>query len=121
MVEQEIPVSRYLVITRERFIVLDTNIPQPSSSHPNDDGLTTSTTTTTTSGSGRGGVGALALVKSNHHLTELIKMTFKKKDPELVTLYLLSHDGEPKPRQYRVVKYRDFVATLQVRGLISVG
>lgn len=86
-IEQEIPVARYLVVSRERFIVLD---------------------------AGGGGVGAAATVKSNHHLTELIKMTFKKKDPELVTLHLVSASGEAKPRQYRVAKYQEFVATLQV-------
>ena len=40
-------IARYLVITRERFIVLD---------------------------SGGEGVGAHAIVKSNNHLTELIKV-----------------------------------------------
>lgn len=111
MVEQEIPVSRYLVITRERFIVLDTSA---SSTRTEDASEGNPIAPESPSKSKSGGVGSQAMVKSNHHLTELIKMTFKKKDPELVTLYLLSSTGEPKPRQYRVVKYKDFVATLQV-------
>jgi hypothetical protein len=43
-VKQEIVVSRYLVVSRERFMVLDAN---------------------------GGGVGSIATVKSNHHLTEV--------------------------------------------------
>lgn len=33
------------------------------------------------------------LVKSNHHLTELQKMTFMKRDPTLVTLHYLAREG----------------------------
>lgn len=33
------------------------------------------------------------LVKSNHHLTELQKMTFMKRDPTLVTLHYLARQG----------------------------
>ncbi len=54
---------RFLVVTLERFLVLDSK--------------------------GRG-VGSPAVVKSNHHLTELHKMTFRKKDPELITLHFLT-------------------------------
>ncbi len=84
-------VHRYLVITKERFIVLDSQ--------------------------GKG-VGAEAVVKSNHHLTELIKITFKKRDPELVTLFI-ANPGESegdglKKHQYRLNKREDFVSTLQV-------
>ena len=84
-------VHRYLVITKERFIVLDSQ--------------------------GKG-VGSMATVKSNHHLTELIKITFKKRDPELVTLFYASpqsgnSDGL-KSHQYRVIKRKEFVDTLQV-------
>lgn len=47
----------------------------------------------------------------------MIKMTFKKKDPELVTLYFVA-PGHPqgKARQYRVSKRQEFVTALQVRG-----
>ena len=84
-------VHRYLVITKERFIVLDSQ--------------------------GKG-VGSVATVKSNHHLTELIKITFKKRDPELVTLFVANPNGGDsdglKKHQYRVVKRKEFVETLQV-------
>lgn len=91
MVPQLVPVHRFLVVTKERFLVLDS------------DG---------------NGVGSEATVKSNHHLTELLKMTFRKKDPELITIWLLNNnaDGsaaEPKTRQYRVSKRQLFVETLQ--------
>jgi predicted nucleic acid-binding protein len=38
------------------------------------------------------GVGADAIVKSNNHLTELNKMTFRKRDPELVTLFFIHEE-----------------------------
>ena len=62
------PDHRYLVVTRERLLVLD---------------------------SGGKGVGATATVKSNNHLTELIKMTFRKRDPDLVTLFFVSATMSP--------------------------
>ena len=109
---------RYLVVTRERFIVFD---------------------------SGGEGVGAEAVVKSNNHLTELIKMTFKKKDPDLACLYFVnltppiaavkeeevkegkdesgpsadsaspSGPGEVplKMKQFRIAKRKDFIDVLQ--------
>lgn len=95
---EEVPfivVHRYLVVTRERFIVLD---------------------------SGGKGVGATAKVKSNHHLTELLKITYKKKNPELVTLYLATPgavEGTERTRQYRVIKRKEFVEALQVLIIIS--
>lgn len=50
---------------------------------------------------------------------QLIKMTFKKKDPELVTLYFVSPDHpQGKARQYRVSKRQEFVTALQVRGVV---
>lgn len=76
-------VHRFLVVTRERFIVLD---------------------------SGGSGIGSKATVKSNHHLTELLKMTFRKSDPELICLFL---GAEGKIRQYRVSKRKEFVESLQ--------
>jgi hypothetical protein len=56
------------------------------------------------------GIGSKATVKSNHHLTELLKMTFRKSDPELICLYL---GPEGKIRQYRVSKRKEFVESLQ--------
>lgn len=41
-------------------------------------------------------------------------MTFRKKDPDLVSLYFL-HNGEAnKVHQYRLTKRQEFVTTLQV-------
>jgi hypothetical protein len=70
-------------------------------------------------------------VKSNHHLTELVKLTFRKRDPELLTLYV-THDVEGaeaaedldaksrgaapsamKIKQYRLVKRNELVEMLQ--------
>lgn len=94
--------------------------------------------------SGGGGVGSLATVKSNHHLTELIKLTFKKKDPELLTLFVANSligmgDGDidetdnldqksrggkvplpSKAKQYRVTKRDELVDVLQVVIKINI-
>lgn len=109
---REVEYPRYLVISRERFLVLDAR---------------------------GGGVGSTAVVKSNRHLTEvsifplnpyaghclmdkpsvqLAKMTFRKKDPEMVTLHYLNVNAEDntnglKPSRYRVKKHQDFAQTLQ--------
>jgi len=83
---------RFLVVTRERFIVLD---------------------------SGGGGVGSRGRVLSNHHLTELMKMTFRKQDPDTVTLYFVSYDRIPKTKQFRVNKRKEFIECLQVMYLDS--
>lgn len=80
------PVHRFLVVTKERFIVLD---------------------------SGGQGVGSVGLVKSNHHLTELIKITFKKKDPDGVILFTSVPGKDLKPHSYKVAKRGDFIKTLQ--------
>lgn len=40
-----------------------------------------------------GGPRSPGLVKSNHHLTELQKMTFMRRDPTLVTLHYLAPEG----------------------------
>lgn len=58
----------------------------------------------------------------------MLKMTFKKKDPELVTLYFVANsindsDGTlpasgSKARQYRVSKRQEFVNALQVNNRI---
>jgi hypothetical protein len=63
--DKEVVVNRFLVVSRERLLVLD--------SHGQ-------------------GLGANATVKSNHHLTQLIKMTFRKKDPNLVHLFFATGD-----------------------------
>jgi len=106
---EEVVVSRFLVVSRERLIVLDSH--------------------------GRG-VGSSAVVKSNHHLTQLIKMTFRKKDPNNVHLFLATGEMEPVPAQepgaeqgqgqgqgqgqpvlkekvYRLSKTKQFVTALQ--------
>jgi hypothetical protein len=80
------PVHRFLVVTKERFIVLDSK--------------------------GQG-VGSVGHVKSNHHLTELIKITFKKKDPDGVVLFTSAPGRDPKPHSYKVAKRNDFIKTLQ--------
>lgn len=41
-------------------------------------------------------------------------MTFRKKDPELVTLHFLTAEGKLKPSAYRVKKHADFTKCLQV-------
>jgi hypothetical protein len=41
-------------------------------------------------------------------------MTFRKKDPELITLFLLSPGNTDKSHQYRITKRQDFVEMLQV-------
>ena len=82
----------------------------------------------------------MATVKSNHHLTQLIKMTFRKKDPNLVHLFYSTGqtsgtagtagngdtgegEGEGggggaeepvlKEKVYRLSKTKQFVAALQ--------
>lgn len=85
-------------------------------------------------------MGSLSTVKSNHHLTEFVKLTFKKKDPELLTLFVASsmpmpdNDAdvdaldekqrgggypviEPKQKQYRVAKRDELVDILQVHKI----
>lgn len=89
---REVELPRYLVVSRERFLVLDAQ---------------------------GGGVGSTATVKSNRHLTELAKMTFRKKDPELATLHFLLSEGKLKPSQYRVKKHADFVKALQVQIVVD--
>jgi hypothetical protein len=99
-----VQLHRFIVLTKERIIVLD---------------------------SGGGGVGSEALVKSNHHLTELVKLTFRKRDPELITLFV-THDiagaeaaedldahsrgavpAAMKTKQYRLAKRDELVEMLQ--------
>jgi len=77
--------KRFIAITKERFLVLDAD---------------------------ESGVGSLATVKSNHHLTELLKMTFKKKDPDLISLFFVS-GKDTKTRIYRVNKRKEFTELLQ--------
>ena len=110
--DQEVLVSRFLVVSRERLIVLDSH--------------------------GKG-VGAMATVKSNHHLTQLTKITFRRHDPNLVHLFfstgLIDTAPLPAPPQdnegtergeekalpvpqlkektYRVSKTKQFIEALQ--------
>ena len=89
------PSHRFLACTRERFIVMD---------------------------SGGGGTGAVATVESNHHLTELLKMTFRKRDPELITLFFVGaaeevggQAGAGATMLCRVTESKAFVSALQKR------
>jgi hypothetical protein len=46
---------------------------------------------------------------------QMMKMTFRKKDPELVTLFFADNEiPGGKPRQYRVSKRQEFINALQV-------
>ena len=100
---------RLLVVTRERLLVLAAPL-------GSDDALPL--------------LGSEYVVKSNHHLSELVKIAFKKRDPDLVTLFLLSSltevveapggDGAPvggagqtRFMKYRIARKGDFVAVLQ--------
>jgi hypothetical protein len=91
---------RFLVVTPERFIILDAQ---------------------------GGGVGTEARVDANHHLTELLKITFRKRDPELVNIFFVNLDASvnsltganagsaatPNAIQFRVVRRKEFVEALQ--------
>ena len=57
-------------------------------------------------------------MKSNHHLTELTRMTFKKSDPTIVTLYFkdgLTEEGEQiaRARVYHMENKQDFIVALR--------
>lgn len=77
-------------------------------------------------------------VKSNHHLSELLKMAFRRRDPDLVTLFVLAGSvegglqpppasdggsaatapespGAPatKAKRYRVARRGDLIQVLQ--------
>ena len=61
-----------------------------------------------------------ATVKSNHHLTELKKLSYTKKDPTLIKLYykcLLQDEGKEKVKinSYRVEDSQAFVKALTMR------
>jgi len=95
---------RFLVVSRERFLVLRTI---------------------------KGtimGVGGQALVVLNEHLTQLLRMTFRKRDPEMVTMYFSADGSEgncsayeddedststESVRRYRVSKRAELVSALQ--------
>jgi hypothetical protein len=60
-----------------------------------------------------------ARVKSNHHLTELLKMTFRKQDPDLVSIYYARGPGEPpRVNRYRISKKQEFVEVSTSERLI---
>jgi len=59
-----------------------------------------------------------ATVKSNHHLTELKKLSYTKKDPTLIKLYYKRLDEtkkEMKINSYRIDNAKDFVNALTMR------
>jgi len=100
---QELEV-RFLVVSRERFLVL-----RPMK------GTTM-------------GVGGQATVVLNEHLTQLLRMTFRKRDPEMVTMYFSADGSEDnynafkddedstsaeRIRRYRVSKRAELVSALQ--------
>lgn len=97
--------ARYIVLTPERIIVLEEAGRKARKA-----------------GQGR--------VKSNHHLTELARMTFMKREPDIVTLYFRNpecqagtEDTEAGPqkkenlkgRAYRIGQKEEFIAALQLR------
>ena len=97
-------VPRFLVVSRERFLVLQVAAGAPM------------------------GIGSEATVVLNEHLTQLIRVTFRKKDPEMINLFF-KNDGsivnssiredeedstdEERIRRYRVSKRAELVETLQ--------
>ena len=58
-----------------------------------------------------------AYIKSNHHLTELKKLSFSKKDPHLVSVFLKRLDGGRtlKKNAYRMKRARDFIREVMRR------
>lgn len=81
-----------------------------------------------------GGKAGQGRVKSNHHLTEIARMTFLKKTPDVITLYFrmggmkegeggrekVVEGGSPKKenlkgRAYRVSEKEEFIGALQGR------
>lgn len=115
--EEAIQAHRYLVVTPERLIVLDSGGGGVGSTvrgayllllarSPNNQMRSLECSLRY--------VGVLAdvqaRVKSNHHLTELLKMTFRKKDPDLVSIYYARGPGEPpRVNRYRISKKQEFV------------
>ena len=59
------------------------------------------------------------VVKSNHHLSELTRMTFKKSDPTIITLYfkngMVEPDQEevPRARVYHMEKKERLILVLR--------
>ena len=100
-----VELPRFIVLTPERIIVLEEE------------------------GGRAGGRAGQGRVKSNHHLTELARMTFLKKTPDVVTLYFRKggmedeggrEEGSPKKedlkgRAYRVARKEEFIGALQGR------
>ena len=72
------------------------------------------------------GVGTVAKVVDNFHLTQLVKITFKKKDPELVHIYIIdsanttntststTSDMSNNHISFRIVRKTEFINALQV-------
>eukprot|EP00617_Octactis_speculum_P004854 CAMPEP_0185783696 /NCGR_PEP_ID=MMETSP1174-20130828/118523_1 /TAXON_ID=35687 /ORGANISM="Dictyocha speculum, Strain CCMP1381" /LENGTH=269 /DNA_ID=CAMNT_0028474875 /DNA_START=198 /DNA_END=1007 /DNA_ORIENTATION=- len=92
----EIPsLPRIIIVTKDRLLVLqaialDDGLPPPL-------------------------LNSQATVKSNHHLSELSRMTLLKKDPDVVTLHYRDGPSEKdlRRRTYRVDCKDDFITTLQ--------
>ena len=103
---------RFLVVSRERFLVLRV---LPASSQ---------------SGTSAMSVGAKAVVTLNVHLTQLLRMAFRKRDPELVT-FVFACDGTPatmdveeddddsteseRVQRFRVSKKKELIEALQAK------
>lgn len=89
-------VKRILLVTSHRLLTLDLGVNAVLASGTGD-----------------------AIVKSNHHLTELKKLSFSKKDPTLVTLYykkrLNGEDIELKTNAYRIDEAEAFIHSLTTR------
>ena len=53
--------------------------------------------------------------QTNHHLTELCKLTFHKRDPTRVTIYYRGEHGDAAPvkETFSVTAHKAFIATLQ--------
>ena len=118
---------RFLVVSRERFLSLrvkpsnETKI-QNNDKYGADDGHQEGGTTTGMT------VGATATVMLNIHLTQLLRMSFKKKEPQLIS-FIYASDGTPatmdlddddddsteneRIQKYRVAKRNELIETLQ--------
>ena len=53
--------------------------------------------------------------RTNHHLTELCKLTFHKRDPTRVTIYYRGEHGDDAPvkETFSVTDHKAFIAALQ--------
>jgi hypothetical protein len=100
---------RFLVVSRERFLVLKVK---------------------STGGSAAMKVGATAEVTLNVHLTQVLRMSFRKRDPEMIT-FVFASDGTPatvdvdeddadsteteRVQRFRVTKRKELIEALQTK------